>query len=179
MISLDKLVATFSGAYPQLDIRPNWNRQKTIENLAPFLGHFLGMNSCDHGSAYELNLGAHFVAGNKFVLEGGYFDFDVIIHILKTYGIGDLKERFILIGLAQNSKTADEFVRDFKKYDTPDDWTFGFGDDELHEYAINDLIPFSLQMSEHLIKHGFSLYDTSANRELVFDKIMEDIKSEI
>ena len=32
VISLDKLVATFQGAYPQLDIRLNWNRRKTTDN---------------------------------------------------------------------------------------------------------------------------------------------------
>lgn len=29
-ISLDKLVAVFQGAYPQLDIRLNWDRYKEI-----------------------------------------------------------------------------------------------------------------------------------------------------
>ncbi len=37
VIGLDKLVATFQGAYPQLNIRLNWDRQKTTDNLAPFL----------------------------------------------------------------------------------------------------------------------------------------------
>ena len=42
VLSTDKLVAVFQNAYPQLDIRLNWDRDKTTENLAPFLGHFLG-----------------------------------------------------------------------------------------------------------------------------------------
>ena len=44
VINIDKLVATFQGAYPQLDIRLNWNREKTTANIAPFLGHFLGID---------------------------------------------------------------------------------------------------------------------------------------
>jgi len=49
VITLDKLVAVFQEAYPQLDIRLNWNREKTTENIAPFLGHFLGMFSSADG----------------------------------------------------------------------------------------------------------------------------------
>ena len=63
----------------------------------------------------------------------------LIVPILKTYGIKELKEKFILIGLVQNNKMADKFVSDFKKYDTEDDWTYGFNEYEperllaLHE----------------------------------------------
>lgn len=177
VISLDKLVATFQGAYPQLDIRLNWNRKKTAENLAPFLGHFLGAFSSSHGIAYELNLQAHAVKENRFVLEGGYFNFEKILPILKLYEIEELKDNFMLIGLVQNNKTADQFFSDFRKYDTEDDWTYRFNDDELREFAAQDAIPFSRSMTDHLVKYGFSIYDTSANREQVLDQIVEDIKS--
>lgn len=95
------------------------------------------------------------------------------------YKIEELKERFILIGLVQNKKTADDFVSSFKKYDTEDDWTYGFSDDELREYTNQDAIPFSRSMTEYLVKYGFTIYDTSTAREQVFDKILEDIKSKI
>ena len=176
VISIDKLVSTFEGAYPQLEIKLNWNREKTTDNLAPFIGHFLGAFSSGHGVAYELNLRAHAVKGNKFVLEGVYFNFEKISSILKMYGIEELKDNFLLIGLVQNNKTADEFVRDFKKYDTADDWTYGLTDDELREYAIQDAIPFSRSMTDHLVKYGFTVYDTSSEREQVLDKIVEDIR---
>lgn len=177
VISLDKLVATFQGAYPQLDIRLNWNRKKTTDNIAPFLGHFLGTFSSDHGEIHELNLQAHAVNGNRFVLEGGYFNFEIITSTLKVYGIEALKERFLLIGLVQNQKTVDEFVRDFKRYDTQDDWTYGFDDDELREYVSKDAIPFSRSMTDDLTKYGFTIYDTSVERERVFDQIIENIKA--
>jgi hypothetical protein len=179
VISLDKLVATFQGAYPQLDIKLNWNREKTTDNLAPFLGHFLGAFSTNHGAAYELNLRAHAVKGNRFVLEGGYFNFEKISSILKMYEIEELKDNFLLIGLVQNKKTADEFVNDFKKYDTEDDWTYGFDDDELREYASQEAIPFSRSMTDLLMEYGFTIYDTSTEREQVLDQIVEDIKSKL
>jgi len=179
VISLDKLVAMFDGAYPQLDIRLNWDREKTTDNLAPFLGHLLGAFSSGHGAAYGLNLRGHAINGNRFVLEGGYFNFEIISAILKRYGIEELKDNFLLIGLAQNKKTVDEFVSDFKKYDTEDDWTYGFDEDALREYAGQDAIPSSRSMTDRLVKYGFTMYDTSKNREQVLNQIVEDIKSEL
>ena len=178
VISVDKLVATFQGAYPQLNIKLNWNRRKTTDNLAPFLGHFLGAFSSSHGVAYELILQAHAVKGNRFVLEGGHFNFEKILPILKMYGIEELKDKFILIGLVQNKKTADEFFNDLRKYDTEDDWTYGFDDDELREIS-EDAISSSRSMTDYLVKYGFTIYDTSTEREQVFDKIVEDIKSKL
>lgn len=178
VISVDKLVATFQGAYPQLNIKLNWNRRKTTDNLAPFIGHFLGAFSSSHGTAYELNLRSHAVKGNRFVLEGGYFNFEKILPILKMYEIEELKDNFFLIGLVQNKKTADEFFNDFRKYDTEDDWTYSLDDDDLREVS-QEAIPFSCSMTEHLVKYGFTIYDTSTEREQVFDKIVEDIKSKL
>lgn len=178
VISVDKLVATFQGAYPQLNIRLNWDRSKTTDNLAPFLGHFLGAFSSSHGIAYELNLRAHAVKGNRFVLEGGYFNFEKILPILKLYEIEEMKDSFFLIGLVQNKKTADEVFHDFRKYDTEDDWTYSLDDDDLREVS-QEAIPFSQSMTDHLVKYGFTIYDTSTEREQVFDKIVEDIKSKL
>ena len=175
VISLDKLVTTFHAAYPQLDIRLNWNRDKTTENIAPFIGHFLGLFSSDDGIKDDLNLRAHHVEGNHFVLEGGYFDFEKITSILKEYGMIELNDRFILIGLVQGQKTVDKYVNDFKKYDTEDDWTYNLIYDELRDYVTQDAIPFNRVMTDYLVKYGFTIYDTSTNRESVFDKIIKDI----
>ena len=177
VISVDKLVATFQGAYPQLDIKLNWDREKTTDNIAPFLGHYLGMfSSTDGRGLLPYSHGA--AKGNRFVLEGGYFNFDKILPILKTYGTEELKDKFLLIGLVQKNKTVDEFVSDFKKYDTEDDWTYGFSDDELREVS-EDLISVSQSMSDHLVKYDFTIYDTFKEREQILDQIVEDIKSNL
>ena len=174
VISLDKLVAIFQGAYPQLDIRLVWNREKTSANIAPFLAHFLGaFSSVDGRGLLPYSHGA--VKKNKFVLEGAYVDLERILPILKTYGIEELKNDFILIGLVQNNKTVDELVSDFKKYDTKDDWTYGFSDDDLRKIS-EDEISYSQHISDYLIKYGFTIYDTSTEREQILNKIVEDIK---
>lgn len=175
VINLDKLMAAFGKAYPQLDIRIAWNYERATANIAPFLGHYLGMLSSDHGYADDLNLYTHAVKGNRFVLEGGHFDFEAISSILKTYGIEELKDRFILIGLVQNNKTADAFFNDLRKFDTEDEWTYSLNDEELKKYS-ETLVQWNREFTDYLTNYGFTLYDTSGARERVFDKIIEDIK---
>jgi len=176
VINLDKLMTAFGRAYPQLDVRIAWDYEKATANVAPFLGHYLGMLSSSRGMADDLNLRAHAVKGNRFVLEGGHFDFEKISSILKTYGIDDLKASFILIGLVQNKKTADEFFRGLRKYDTEDDWTYSFNDDELREFSEMSVTD-NREAADYLRKYGFTVYNTSTEREQVFEKIIEDIKS--
>ena len=173
VISVDKLVAVFQNAYPQLDIRLNWDRDKTTGNIAPFLGHYLGMFSSPDGRG--LLQYSHGAAGNTgFVMEGAYFDFDQIASVLRTYGIEDVKERFILIGLVQNNKSSEEFFEDFRKYDTADDWTYRLNDSELRAVA-EDAVSFNADMYKQLSSHGFDVYDTSTDREKVFDGIIEQL----
>jgi len=153
------------------------NGKETRKNLAPFLGHFLGMFSSSDGQGlFPYTHGA--LMGNHFVIEGWSFDFEQIVPITKMYGIERLSDRFVLIGLVQNHKTVDEFVNDMKTYDKADDWTFGRNNDFLKEIA-EDNISFSKYQTEYLPNYGFSLYDTSKERERVFDQIIEDIKSQI
>ena len=116
--------------------------------------------------------------GNKFVLEGAYFNFDIISSVLKTYGIENLKDNFLLIGLVQNKKTADDFFRDFRKYDTEDDWTYSLSDDELREVCA-EAASYSRSMTDLLVKYGFTVYDTSADRERIMEQILHDIKSKL
>ena len=177
VINLDKLMTVFGKAYPQLDIRIAWDYEKATANVAPFLGHFLGMFSSGHGFADDLNLRKHAVEGNRFVLEGGHFDFEKIMPILNMYGIEELKDNFILIGLVQNKKTADEFFSDLRKHDTEDEWTHGFDDDELRALIRRDFIPSGQFMADYLTKYGFTVYDTSVQREQVFAQIIKDIQS--
>jgi hypothetical protein len=68
-------------------------------------------------------------------------------------------------------------VRDFKKYDTKDDWTYNLSEDELRDYVTQDAIPFNRAMTEYLTKYDFTIYDTSTERESVLDKIIEDISN--
>jgi len=173
VINNDRLVATFGAAYPQLNVRIG-NGEETRKSIAPFLGHFLGMFSSPDGCGlFPYTQGA--LAENHFVLEGWSFDFEQISPILKMYGIEALKDHFVLIGLVANNKTVDELVSDMKKYDTEYDWTYGRSDDDLKAIA-QDNITFGRYMTDYLAKYGFTVYDTSTEREQVLEQIVEDVK---
>ena len=88
--------------------------------------------------------------------------------------IDELKNNFILIGLVQ-SKTAVEHFNNLRKYDTEDEWTHGFNDNDLMKLC-EDLVSHNKEMLDDLIKYGFKIYDTSTEREQVFCRIIEDIK---
>ncbi|MCL1863859.1 MAG: hypothetical protein FWF78_09870 [Defluviitaleaceae bacterium] len=174
VINNDRLVATFGEAYPQLNIRIG-NGEETRKNIAPFLGHFLGMFSAPDGQGlFPYTQGG--LSGNNFVIEGWSFDFEQILPIVKMYGIDELRDRFVLVGLVQNHKTVDELVADMRKYDTVDDWTYGFDNDELKKVA-EENISFSRYSVNYLPKYGFTIYDTSIEREQVFGQIINDIKA--
>lgn len=174
VLSTDKLVAIFENAYPNLDIRLNWDRDKTTENLAPFLGHFLGIFSADDGKGL-LDYSHGTVKENHFVLEGAYYDFEKVENILKLYGIENIKDRFHLIGLVQREKSADDFYSDFKKFDTEDDWTYSLSDYELKNVS-EEAVSYNEEMYEKLTEYGFDIYDTSKDRDKVFAEILERIK---
>ena len=172
---MDYLMTTLDRAYPQLDVRIAWDYRKATANIAPFIGHFLGM--CVHYRDFEedLNLGKHVVKGNKFVMEVGHFDFEKISSIFEKYDVGELKDNFILIGLVQHRKTAGEFFNDLRKYDTEDEWTYGWDDEGLMAFC-EHLVSHSQEVFNNCVKYGFTVYDTSAEREQVFDRIIDDIR---
>jgi hypothetical protein len=94
VINLDMLMTVFGRAYPQLDVRIAWDYDKATANVAPFIGHYLGTLTSNDKYADSLNLRKHDLTGNRFVLEGGHFDFDKISSILKRCSFMILKDCF-------------------------------------------------------------------------------------
>jgi hypothetical protein len=113
------------------------------------------------------------VEGNMFVLEGAYYDFGKIEEVLKVYGMN--RSDFHLIGLVQCEKSKEDFLSDFRKYDTEDDWTYNLSDEELEAVA-EDAVVFNEEMYRQLSEHGFTIYDTSKDRDDIFDGIIESIR---
>ena len=173
VLSIDKLVAVFGSSYPSLDIRLNWNRDKTTENIAPFLGPFMGMFSSPDGKGLQ-GYSHGEIPGNRFILEGAYIDPAKIAEIVGSYGIDDMREHFNLIGLVQKDKDVETLYRDFRQYDTENDWTYKLSDDELRAVA-EDLAAYNREMYTKLTANGFTVYDTSHDREKVFDEIIRSV----
>ena len=69
-------------------------------------------------------------------------------------------------------------IVDFKKYDTENDWTYGFSDDDLQELS-EEAVKDNRYMSEYLANHGFTVYNTSTEREQILAQIVKDVKSNL
>ncbi|MCL2386728.1 MAG: ATP-binding protein [Defluviitaleaceae bacterium] len=163
-------------AYPQLQIKQHGEIQcvddfmHTIASVTPFLAHsFCAMAR----NSYALN-------GKKFVAEIEIFDIDKLMplmdEILKPAGIKK-EDAFIFIALA-NIATKDELYNNLKKHDTEHDWTKNSTDEELKQFCElhhKDAEGMKWQY-EIFKKHNFKIYNTSGNRNQIFDKIIEDVK---
>ncbi len=161
VISIDDIVSGLA-AYPQLNIHHDGETDITTKNLGPFLEKYF----------IELSESTNFYGGVKFVIEGTHIDFERLMPLLQS----DMyKEKYEIIGLTINEETAEDLYNNMKKYDTEDDWTYWVKDDELMsdaKYIINKNRIFN----EKFKKYGIKSYETSQNREQVFNEIISDLK---
>lgn len=74
--------------------------------------------------------------------------------------------------------TAEEVVKNWRKYDTELDWTKKKSDVELLKIA-EDEINKSKQLKEECEKYNIKFIDTSFNRNETLNKLLEDIKNSI
>ncbi len=156
IVNLDDIICSFEEAFPQLEIRHDYNDIKVATRFAPFLIRYLK----------ELSEGPIFYNGSKYVIEGVSIDFEKVIPMID-------KEKYIIIGLTYNSITSKEFYLNVKKYDTEDDWTYYCSDEELKD-NINYFIKSNKYFSEKFKDYKIKTYDVSKNRQLTYNKIVEE-----
>ena len=166
VVNIDDIVTAFERSFPELEIGNGNDYEKSKANLAPFLAHYLG----------SLSYRSDCNNGIKFVIEGGYFDFEKILPVLEKYEMKGLKDNFLLIGLFYNKKTVDGIYNDLRKYDKEDDWTYNLNEDELRKF-IQSCIGYTEKLYEELKGYDFCIYDVSEEREEIINKIVNDIKS--
>lgn len=160
LISIDNIVSGFE-AYPKLNIKHDSNDNITSSNLAPFLINYLT----------ELSEGSAFYDGVKYVIEGTHIDFDKLMPFLQS---DKYKEKYEIIGLVYNNISEDEMFNAIRKKDNEDEWTYWIDDNEL----IGDVRYFierNKYFNEMFKKYNIKTYDTSFNREEVFNKIVKEI----
>ncbi|MCL2696477.1 MAG: hypothetical protein FWE74_00185 [Oscillospiraceae bacterium] len=166
VIGTDEIVTAFERSFLQLGIgKPN-DSEKTAANLAPFLAHFLGglsYRSCCHN-------------GTKYVFEGGYFDLNAMLPVLRMYD--EWKDNCLLIGLIYPGQTSGGLFNDIRKFDTEDDWTYNLSDNELRSH-VDHCIEYSRNFYNKYQKHNPVIYDVSKNREQVLNKIINDIENDL
>ena len=170
IINTNVLFHALGRAYPQLKM--NAKEAYDTATLAPFIAHyFCGL------AVYSKQWNQ-----NKFVadVELGIYDFDKVFplmdEILLEMGELKRKDEFIIIGLVNNA-TKEETYNNLKKYDNEKDWTYNFPDEALKDFC-KDSSALNQVYNELFTKYDFSIYDTSNDRNQVFDKIIEDVKKE-
>lgn len=83
---------------------------------------------------------------------------------------------FLIIVIGAKDVGIDEMVKNIKKYDTKLEWTYRCNDEELKNIA-KETIEKSKKFYEEAEKNEVLYFDTSFNREKVYDRIVEYINS--
>ncbi len=159
IINLDNIICGLEDAFPELGIKHDYNDKKAATRFAPFLTKYLK----------ELSEGPVFYNDNPYVIEGVYVDFEGILPNID-------KEKYEIIGLTYNNITSEELFKNIKDNDTEDDWTYYINDDELRG-DVNYFIEYNKYFDQKFKEYGIKTYDVSANRNLAFEKIIEDLKA--
>jgi len=168
VVNVDHLINTFEQAFPQLGISVEADYTQAAVKVTPFITHYLG----------ELARHAHERTGSNFVVDLTFFDFDSGIPLLKEslqkfWGL-KLLDEFMFISLI-NNVTSEELFNAIRKYDTPEDWSYGISDDDLRRHCEKHA-GMDWAFYEKWQELGFRKYDVAAGREKVFDRIVEDLK---
>ncbi len=160
IVNLDDIICGLEKAFPELEIRHDYNDVKVATKFAPFLIQYLK----------ELSEGPNFYNDNKFVIEGVSIDFEKIMPIID-------REKYHIIGLTYNDMTNDELFKIVKKYDTEDDWTYYCNDEEL-KGNVSYFIETNKYFANKFIEYGIKSYDVSKNREEKLNEIVDEIIKE-
>jgi len=157
LISIDNLVTGFE-AFPNLNIT-HADIVNIDKKLAPFLVSYFG----------ELLSGLYF-PDIKYVFEGSYIDFETVIpYLQKQRG-----SRIEIIGLTCNQLSEEELFNCIRKYDSKYDWTTRRNDEEL-KLVVHDLMELNHDFTNKFNEYHIKSYDTSLNREEVFEKILAEL----
>ena len=161
LISIDDIVSGFES-YPELKIHHDGDATDTATRLAPFLIRYF----------IELSEGNTFYDGINYIIEGTHIDFEKIIPFLKSEKYSN---KYDIIGLTYNYISEQELYNYIKKYDTEDDWTYWCDDEEL-KGNVRYFIDRNKYFNEKFKQYNIKSYDTSYNRDIVLDEILEKYK---
>lgn len=159
VVSLDAIVSAFGRAFPQLNINHSNPGDTTVEQFKPFLWEYIK----------TLNKSNNKKRNMFYCIEGAYFNIDDILQN---------KNDFIIIILVEKYRTYIEYYDKMKKFDRKYDWTYDLNDAALKDYAKN-LKNDNVRIIDYCKKNNLKFYNTADNREIVLNRICEDIEVEI
>lgn len=160
IINLDDIINAFESI-PKCGIKHDGNEIETAQKIGKFLKRYL----------IELSDGPNFYNGIKFVIEGTHIDFEETMPMLNEE---KYKEKYEVIGLLYNNLTAEKLYNNIKKYDTEDDQTYWYNDEELKGTA-RYFIERNKYFSNKFNEYGIKIYDVSGDSEKILNIICDEL----
>lgn len=151
-ISGDSIRNAFINIFPEL----NYNSKNTIEKIefCQFINWIVNENKI------------HLKREIFYVIDSTDISIENAKKVFKDY---------ILIVLGSKNITINELVKNIKKNDTKLEWTYGCSDKELFKIA-EETIEKSKKLYEESLKNNVLYFDTSFERNKIYNQIFEFIK---
>lgn len=156
-IAVDRIVTGFQYGMPELGISHEDRTGKTVELLSPFLLNFI--KSLDSSNLKQDDI--------FYVFEGAYFNIEECFQFFR-------KRNILIIILLQTELNEYELFNNIRKYDCESEWTAKMSDVDLIDYCKN-VVEFNKYIKNICEQHNFKYYDTSFNRDVIIDKVIDEI----
>jgi len=164
IIRLDGFAWAFNFDFPQVGCSYKNSVAENASIITKFLLRYVEVWASPEHEAY-------------YVAEGVYIDYNQFFDkfkSLKNPQSFEAPDDLFLIGLHYNGSSADDLYMNMRKYDVEGDWTFNRSEEKLRKHA-EQCVEENTYHYEQFVKHGFTTYDVSSEREAVFAQIMKDI----
>lgn len=166
-VSMDAIIAGFEQCFPETGVdtglnvnagKPSLEILRIISGkMAPFLRAMTSPEEYDH--------------------QNGPMVIDMYQLLPEDYVKAALSSQCDILYLLTGDVSPQERFAIQKKYDTPEDYTFGLSDEERME-GCQELVSQSRLIREQCRQYGLRYYETARDRETVFERIMAELKKE-
>lgn len=159
-ISMDSIIAGIEKVFPETDIdteasvEPQRNLKYISSKIAPFIRAMMDSgeyDECDYGVIFDV--------------------YQLLPEDYVTY-IDD--EKCDIAYFLSSDSTQEERYRILQLYDTPDDYTYFYSQEEKQRVCA-DIVNISNYLKQQCILYGLSYYETSYNREKVLGEFISKL----
>lgn len=166
-VSMDAIIAGFEQCFPETGVdtglsvnagKPSLEILRIISGkMAPFLRAMTSPEEYDH--------------------QNGPMVIDMYQLLPEDYVKAALSSQCDILYLLTGDVSPQERFAIQKKYDTPEDYTFGLSDEERME-GCQELVSQSRLIREQCQQYGLRYYETARDRETVFGEILAELRKE-
>lgn len=160
-ISMDSVIAGIEKTFPEtgIDTDADTDAQSNLQYISSKMARFLRAmmdsgeyDECDYGMVIDI-----------FQLLPEHYSQYIDTSICSIYYFGTAEV------------TPEERYEILKKYDTPQDYTY-YKPESENRKDCEDIVKISKQLKEQCLVYGLPYYETSRNREQVFQDFLEEIE---